>query len=241
MSDPLIADVHDPLDIFDLMCQSIPCERASINEQGYADYKWPSLNGGLQQVERKTWVEILSTLDSVEDQLRRERQAHPDVSLALLVEGVVTSGPTGGTSIWMFSKSPAKRFMFPTKEFRLPLQAAYAWLYEVSKYMNVYLTPDWASTATMLVAFYKADQKEEHTTFNRHLRSIDFHPNPQVEGLMNIMKGTNIGAVRAQALIDRYATIWNVVRASARELAAVEGMGLKTAQQLLRRIGRPDV
>jgi len=240
MSDPMLADAHEPAEIVPLLRQSIPCEWESINERGYADYKWPSLNDGIQQVERKTWLELLSNTDAVEDQLRRQRQAHPDVRLKLLMEGVATSSGVG-TVVWLPTKSTTKRIMFPAKEFRLPLQAAYAWLYQVSKYVEVYFTPDLASTATALVAFYKADQKEEHTTFNRYLRMIDFHPNPQVEGLMNIMKGTNIGAVRAQALIDRFATIWNVLGASAKELAAVEGMGLKMAQQLLRKVGRPDV
>ena len=238
MSDALLADAHEPEDILTLIAQSVPCVRESINEQGYADYMWQGVESK-EQVERKLWSDILGDIDAVEDQLRRERQAHPDVRLKLLVEGVATSH-VDGTVVWLPTKGD-KKIMFPAKHFRLPLQAAYAWFYQVSKYIEVYITPDKASTAIALVAFYKADQKEEHTTFHRYLRNIDFHPNPQVEGMMNIMKGTSIGAVRAQALIAHFGTIWNVIGADVKEIAAVEGMGLKTAQQLLRKVGRPDV
>lgn len=244
MSEPMLVDVQEPGDIFSLIHQVIPCVRESINDLGYADYKWPSVGGeahrpAMHQVERKLWVDILSDLDAVEDQLRREAQAHPNARLKLLVEGIATSHPDG-TVVWLPTKGN-KKLMFPAKTFRLPLQAAYAWFYQVSQYMEVYCTPDMASTATALVAFYKADQKEEHEhrTFHRHFKVVTFHPNPQVQKLMALASG--VGETRAVALIQRFGTCWNVINADPKQLQAVEGIGLKVSLKLLREIGRPDV
>ena len=236
---PMIVDIHEPEQACSLIGQSIECDQNNLNDRGYADYLWDGISGK-QQVERKTWVEVLAGLDSVEDQLRREMQAHPDVRLILILEGLATP-MMAGTEVWAPTKSATKRLYFPGKSFGTPIQKVYAWLYQVSKYIEVYCTADFNTTVKALVTFYKADQTEDHNTFHRYLRLVDFHPNPQVEGLINIMKGTNIGAVRAQTLISAYGTIWNVLSQSAKALAEVDGMGLKTAQQLLRKVGRPDV
>lgn len=235
-------DVHEPAEMASMLASSVPCEVVPLNSEGFADYWWEGIpvvrKSNRHQVERKTWNELLGNLDSVEDQLRREREAHPDISLKLLVEGLATPSRTG-TQVWKLSGN--RPIWHTHKDYRLPITAVYSWLYQVGKYMEVYFTADLVTTAKALVAFYKADQKENHVTFHRYLKIIDFHPNPQVEGLMNVMKGTSIGAVRAQALIDRFGTIWHVLSADLKEIAQVEGMGSRTAQQLLRKVGRLDV
>lgn len=234
---PMMVDVYEPQQACPLIGQSIECDSNNLNDKGYADYLWDGVEGK-QQAERKTWSEVLIGLDHVEDQLRREMQAHPDVRLMLILEGLATPEMAGST-VWVPTKG-AKRLYHPGKSFHTPLQKVYAWQYQVGKFIEVYCTADFNATVKALVAFYNADQKEGHNTFHRYLRLVDFHPNPQVEGLMNIMKGTNIGPTRAQALINQFGTIWNVLSAEAKVLAEVDGMGLKTAQQLLRKVGRPD-
>jgi len=54
-------------------------------------------------------------------------------------------------------------------------------------------------------------------------------------------EGLGIGPTRAEALIRRFGTVYNVLKASTQELAEVEGIGAKLASQLLRGVGRLDV
>ena len=232
----MLADNHEPSEAIRLLQQTLPVEVVELNQRGYADYLWEGV-GGQQQVERKTWSDLLSDLDSVEDLLRRQMLAHPEVRLILVVEGIATPSMMG-TEMW----SPAHgkhRVMVPRKSFHLPIQTVYAWMYQVEKYIEVYQTPDTFSTTRLITSFYRADQKEDHSTFERYLKTTTFHPNPQVAGLMSI--GVGIGPIRAQAIINRFGTIWNTLKATPGELSEVDGMGLKTAKQLLRKVGRPDV
>ncbi|KKK94413.1 hypothetical protein LCGC14_2683100, partial [marine sediment metagenome] len=122
-----------------------------------------------------------------------------------------------------------------------PMKGAYAWLYEVGKYIEVYQTPTYGATLSMLTAFYKADQKPEHTTFHRYLKDITFHPNPMVQRLMGMGGHLGIGATRAEALIKRFGTVYNVATATPEMLASVEGIGKAVAVKFLRGVGRPDV
>ena len=236
---PLRIDVHEPLQAQPLLAPIVPCQVESLNDKGYADYLWAGVVGE-QQAERKTWFEILSGMDSVEDQLRRERQAHPKVRLMLIIEGVATPAMVG-SEVFNETTKGKRHLFYSGKSFALPMQAVYAWLYQVEKYMEVYFTPNYVSTLKMLVAFYKADQKGEHSTFQRYLKDMDFHPNPMVQRLMGLGGNLGIGPTRALALIERFGTSWNVISASPQELASVDGIGLKTAQQFLRGVGRPDV
>ena len=50
-----------------------------------------------------------------------------------------------------------------------------------------------------------------------------------------------IGAVRAEALIKRFGTVYNVATATPEMLASVEGIGKAVAVKFLRGVGRPDV
>lgn len=218
----------------------LPCAVQPLNANGYADYLWHGIEG-LQQAERKTWAEVLGSMDHVQDQLRREKQAHPDIRLMLIIEGLVV--PKRGGFALFVETTKGKRHLFyeGRSHFAAPVQKAYAWLYEVNKYMEVYYTPTFDATMQMLAAFYKADQKEEHTTFRRYFKEMDWHPNPQVQRLMNMGGNLGIGAIRAEALIRRFGTVYNVSTATPEMLASVEGVGHAVAVKFLRGVGRPDV
>ncbi len=235
----ILVDVHEPDDAVPLLSQSLEAEKESINQQGYADYLWQGTEGKVQW-ERKQWYEILGDMDSVEDQLRREVQAHPDVATSLVIEGVATPDIQGSV-IWTLSKSKARQVLYPGRPNRTRMSKAYAWIYAVQRFMPVYFTPTFHATTVFLVAAYKSDQKEEHGTFNRYLRSMDFHPNPQVMALMNLSKTAGVGPARAQALIKRFGTLWSVLNQVPATLATVDNMGETVARRLLRGVGRPDV
>lgn len=229
-------DIHEPSEAIKLISQSVPASVSSLNTDGYADYIWEGADGKLVQVERKQWGEVLAGIDKIEDQLRRHIKGHPDARLILLVEGTcigdsmgtVVLKPTNRDSIWV------KGYHYATRESQV-----YAWLYGISRYVELYQTSGFPATAAALVAFYKYDQKEEHNTFRRHFKQVTFNPNPQVVQLMGLMPG--IGEKRAMALIAEFSTVYNIVTASPKDLARVDGIGAKLSVQLLQRIGRYDV
>ncbi len=117
----------------------------------------------------------------------------------------------------------------------------YSWLYNASQYVEVFQTFSYELTCQFLVQAYKQDQKppEEHKTFNRYFKKVTFHPNPQVLALMGMIPG--LGEVKAEALIGKFTTVWNVLSASPADLMTVDGIGKGMANTMLQRIGRMDV
>lgn len=229
-------DIHEPSEGIRWIGTAVDAKVTSLNTDGFADYKWETAQGELVQVERKQWGEILSGMDKVEDQLRRHRGNHPEGRLVLLLEGTAIQTSLGITvlrstnrdSVWVTGRNSSIR-----------MGQVYAWLYAISRFVEIYQTSNYGTTCAALVAFYKYDQKTEHTTFSRHFKPITFIPNPQVIQVMGMMPG--IGEKRAQALVNKFSTVYNIVTASPQELATVDGIGMKLGTQLLQRIGRFDV
>lgn len=230
-------DVHEPSDAMSLMGSSVACSREVLNEHQWGDYRWQCSDSSWVNVERKTWPEILASLDSVEDQLRRHKKNQPNARLIFVLEGMVSPAADGtytlketGQKLWV------RGYKSGTRVGRI-----LAWLYEASQFVEVFQTTTYEMTCQFLVQAYKQDQKveSEHKTFNRYFKKMTFHPNPQVLMLIGIMPG--IGEVKAEAIIARFTTLWQVLNASPGELSSVPGIGDKTARTLLSRIGRLDV
>jgi ERCC4-type nuclease len=231
----LTIDSHEPPEGMSLLHPLVQVEREPLNDRGFADYLWSGVDGW-HQVERKQWSELLSDLDSVEEQLGRQMRAHPDVRLMLMVEGIAV--PTAqGTMVYRATSK--ERILASKGSYDKGLNLIYAWLYQVSKHIEVFFTADYIATCTALATFYKADQKQEHHTFERYLKPVTWHPNPQVKGLIGLVDG--LGPARAEALIGRFTTIWNVLSAKPEQLQVVNGVGPKLANKLLREVGRTDV
>ena len=211
----------------------------ALNVAGWADYRWQGSSGRWTNVERKTWPEILTNVDTVEDQLRRHQANHPEARLVFVMEGWVqetlagtssVQGVNGRANMWVLGHSSGTR-----------LSRIYSWLYAASEYVEVFQTGNYAQTCAFLVAAYKQDAKEDkdRKIFHRHLKEVTFHPNPQVLKLMAIEPG--IGEKRAEALIDQFTTLVAVLTSTPEMLATVPGVGLTLATRLLQRAGRIDV
>lgn len=235
----LSCDVHEPTDKFlKYVSPAVPCEIAILNEHLYADYKWTGLDGRVTQVERKQWGEVFANVDSVEDQLRRHMSNQPEARLLLIIEGMFAEdsqgvhflNPAKGGNVWV------KGFRSGTRMGRV-----YSWMYNASEYVEIFQTFSYELTCQFLVQAYNQDQKEEgqHKTFNRYFKKVTFHPNPQVLALMGMAPG--LGEVKAEALIDRFTTVWNVLNADPADLMDVAGIGSKMATTILQRVGRTDV
>lgn len=218
----------------------MPCSLTNLNDQGWADYRWTDYEQDYVHWERKTWGDLTSSLDSIEVQLREEKARHPEARLGLLVEGVATPSFLG-TQVYAPSKSARKEVFYANREQATRYGQIQAWLYSVGKFLEVVHTATLEGTVQALAAMYQNDQKEEHSTFMRHLRAITWQPNPQVEMLMAIGRGAGIGEAKAKELIAEYGTVWRIISAKPEELAKARGVGMHLATRILRKVGRADV
>lgn len=235
-------DVHEPDYIANLIQQTTIIDRKPLNEWGFADYRWNGHNGATQ-AERKTWAELLTNPNAVEEQLSRQHRANPELRHILILEGIMipVHDEFGAHCATISRAKKNPRVFYQQKGSPRSPNLFYTWLYQASTYIEVFQVPERDATAKAIVAFYKADQKDENRMFHRHLKQITFHPNPQVMGLMGIMPDTRMGPISAENLIAKYGTVWNVINASVNELATMDGIGTKTARSLLQKVGRTDI
>ena len=232
-------DVNEPEIALKLIAPSIEGARVSpLNSQDFADYTWKDYEGKLINVERKTWPEILADVDKVEDQLRRHMKNQPEARLIFVLEGMIEMGEMG---TWLIERAKNGTVWTRGRLSGTRLSRIYSWLYQASRYVEVFQTMNYEQTCSLLVAMYKADQKtpEEHKTFSRYFKKVVFHPNSQVTMLMGMSPG--LGEVKAEALIGKFGCVWNVLSAEPRELAEVKGIGAGLSKSILQRVGRLDV
>jgi len=231
-------DVNEPKEAAQLISTTdIPYMVSSLNVDRWADYRWKDSAGRWTNVERKTWSEILANVDAVEDQLRRHMHNQPDARLIFILEGFVDVDSKGTyplkqrKNVWVRSG-----YRSGTR-----ISRVYSWLYNASSYLEVFQTGNFGLTMQFIAQAYKQDQKtpDQHKTFNRYYKKATFSPNPQVSQLIGLMSG--LGEVRAESLIAKFTTVWNVLSAQPEELMQVHGIGEKMATTMLQRIGRTDV
>lgn len=241
-----LIDTNEPKEVFVLAKPAIEATRiVPLNSDGYADYRWRTADNKVKQVERKTWGELLANTDKVEEQLHRHLSKHPSVELVFLLEGLVEPTNTGGSRVLNKQKNG---YITKGREYHSNLSGVYAWLYQVGKYCEVIQTPSLHESIIALTAMYRADQKVEHNTFHRHIKQLDFHPDPRVVTLMGMSPG--LGAVRSANLIAKFISPWNILSAGFNgeivvknkyDLTQVNGIGKVLVDNMLRNIGRPDV
>ncbi len=240
----ILLDVFEPTQIEDLVSQSIPVSRMALNNKGYADYMFFAFDNHRIQVERKQIDEILSGMDHVEEQLRRELSNGVEETI-LLIEGFCE--PIAGLKIasqsWHRAKG-GKRIMVPTHQYNVSYTGLQAWLNQLDKAgVTIVQTFDYTATAMTLVALYQNAQKAEHKTLKRYIKDRIYVEdyNPHVLNLMSI-KGGGIGEEKAKALIERYGTYWYTINQDASDISEtlVNGkrLGMKTVEKLFQAIGR---
>lgn len=238
----VLVDTNEPVELQQLIQQSVDTERTMLNQIGCADYMWQAADGHWVQIERKQWPEILSDLDGIEEQLRRELAAADE--LGLLIEGIIEPTPVG---VDAYKKSDDKRYYRVVRSYGTharPQPGLYhrlqAWLWCLDKAgITIYQTPNYAATAVTLVSHFQQGQKDEHSTLNRYIKTKQHVEkwNPHVLSLMGI-PNTGIGEQKARALVERFETLVAVLVQSPEDLASVPGMGRTLAERLLRAAGR---
>lgn len=240
----LIIDVNEPPEVIPLLAQAVPVNLLPLNVMGYADYKWDKHDGKTRQVERKTWGELLSNVEHVEEQLQRHLTKNPDTELVFMLEGLVVQSELGTT---ILSATNNNRIFSLGHRYTARLNGIYAWLFEISNYLTVIQTSSLRESSIALSAMFNHDQKESHGTFKRTIKQIAYTPNPMVTTLMGGSSG--LGNTRAQSLIDYAGTPWAVWSAGAcehsiikdkYEFTKINGIGKGVLDNLYQAIGRPD-
>ena len=242
----ILLDVFEPEQIENLIAQSVPVSRMSLNHgpQGIADYMWFAVDGHRIQVERKQVDEILSGMDHVEEQLGRELQNGIEETI-LLIEGVCEpiAGLKMATQTWHQNKG-AKKVMVPGRAYNVSYTGLQAWKSQLDKAgITIVETYDYTATAMTLVALYQNSQKLEHKTLRRYIKERIYVEgmNPHILNLMSV-KGGGIGEEKAKALIDRYGTFWYVINQSVEDIAETlvggKRIGIKTVERLFKALGR---
>lgn len=238
-------DRSEPLELVRLLDTSSAWDVQGLNDAGWADFRWQRSDGNWRHVERKTWHDIENETgqNEVEVIIRKYLSSQPQARLILLVEGVVEPAPTG---LLMYRKRSGQNVFIggvPSGSRRSAYKESEAWLNQVREYLDVRQTSSMAASAVAIHSWYENDQKEDHSTFNRHFKQITWNPNPQVTRLLGLASNdTNIGVITAENLIRVYGTAWHVASASPDDIAAkVKGISKEGARNFLRKIGRLDV
>lgn len=244
----LLIDNHEPDLIRRLVSQSVPTAVQGLNQQGFADYLWFCIDGHRVQVERKQIDEVLSGMDQVEEQLRRELSNGVEETL-LLIERYCSPVPSVKYEVQSWKRSKDGKIMVPWHKYNTSYSGLQAWKSQLDKAgITVVETFDDTATAYTLVALYHNSQKLEHTTLRRYIKDrLTITPyNNHTLTLMGI-KGVNLGEQRAKALVDRFGTVWYILNQSAEVLAETlvgdedgkqKRLGIVTAKKLLQAVGR---
>lgn len=237
----------EPIEIENLINQTTPATRLSLNSKGFGDYLFYAFDGHRIQVERKQTDEVLGGMDLVEEQLRRELSNSVEETI-LLIEGICepVAGLKIATQTW--HRARERNILVPGRTYNTSYTGYQAWKNQLDKAgVTIVETFDYTATAMTLVALFQNAQKEEHQTLRRYIKPrihIESY-NPHILNLMSI-KGAGIGEEKAKALIERYGTFWYVINQSPEDisetLVGAEGkekkLGLTTAKRLLKSIGK---
>ena len=253
----LFMDVHEPYPIWELLTQSVEVFKPEpgLNQQGYADYMWIACDGHRVQIERKQIDEILSSMDSVEEQLTREMSNGVEETL-LLIERFCEPISGNRAAVQTYTKPPEglRKLLFkilkhdnvlvPGHSYNVSYIGLQAWKSQLDKAgITIVETFDWQATAHTLIALYNNSQKLEHTTLRRYIkdRIVTTKRNPHVLTLMGVKNG-GVGEEIAKALIERFGTAYYALSQDVDSLAETvvgeKRFGPIRAKKLLRAFGR---
>jgi len=232
----ILVDTFEPTNIEELVQQSVPTFRDSLNAKGLPDYTWVAVDAHSIGLSRKQAGELLSSLDDAEEQLSRDMVGVDEMTL--LVENIF--GPVDGDKCQIYAPSKDERFLIPRRKYHTSYCRVYAWFSRLDKCgITVVQTFNWEATAKVLVALYQNSQNMKHTTLNRYIKKkiTPKKLDSQVKTLMGI-SGANLGEVKATALVDEFGTVWNILHTPIEELIRVDGIGTYTIRELFKAIGK---
>lgn len=179
----ILVDTAEPDDIVRLLKQSVDVQVMPLNQSSRADYYFGGESGTVQ-FNRVQAGELLSNIDSMEDELRRYYESADDNNM--IIEGVITDAPVtkkdrsmASVSVRMQSRPSTlftyriapNGYLFSEHAYDVGADKLFAWLYRL-KESGVYTFQTWnyVGTAKLLSAVYHNCQKpvDSHGTLNRY-------------------------------------------------------------------------
>jgi hypothetical protein len=254
----IFMDLAEPDNIEKIIAPVVPVVRGSLNQMNKADYVFGSmLDGRTIQVNRTQTAELLSNIDSFEDELSRYYNNANE--FYAIIEGIISPFRLGSvkanpkTSLTIRPKAPPGQlytysvsdsgFVFNEHLFDVSDTMYWAWRYQIDKAgITVMETINYVETAVAITAIYKNAQKSEHTTLNRYYKPRIHikEKNVQVQALVNLSQAykLNIGEVKAKQIIAQYGNLFNFLMADRGELERMDGIGKKTVDNIMEKVGR---
>lgn len=252
----ILIDSAEPKDIVDLISQSVQTAVTSLNLNSMADYRFVGVTGRTQQINRTQAGELLSDIDSFEDELRRYYNSSDDNYV--LVEGIISPvrlnikkikpfdisilglAPLGNLFSYSVEKSG---FISNERVHKVSYSMLEAWKYQIDKAgITILWTVNSTYTAKTIVALYQSSQKVEHSTLNRYYRpKIQLKSqNPHIAALMamSLVYKLGIGEDRATEIIDYFTDLFNVLLCDEKELEQVPSIIRTVVGKLLKAVGR---
>ena len=229
-----------------------------LNQTHRSDYYFGGEDGKTRQFSRKQAGELLSDIDEAEDQLR-DYYNNADENYQI-VEGIISPVAItrrdrsleaisirkgfSPTNLYSYKIAP-NGFLFDEHVWNISSSMLDAWEYQLEQAgIYIYYRINWIATAKLIAAIYSNCQKspEEHSTLQRYIkpRIVLKEHNSFVKALMalSLAYQLNIGEDKATKIAKHYGDIFDIAMASVGELCEVEGIGKRTAEKLLRAIGR---
>jgi len=226
-----------PIEVIEEVKHSILVTEAILGRTGLLDSLWSAFDAHPITLERKEVHDFACRVDDLELQLKKAIQTIGDKGeVLLLIEGIME--PVDGSTVLYRQKKDGSLF-FRERVINRPYAYYMGFLWRLDKLgVSTFWTASQRGTAAALVEFVRCSNKPEFTTFQRYIKQKPAikNLNPQVERLMGLSPG--LGVVRAQALIQTFGTVWQVINAQEEELLKVKGMGEVTIKNLLDGIGR---
>lgn len=178
-------EARNQVELVNYLQQSVPVTIGSYNETSGSPIIYPDFTiwGGskLVGVNRKTWGEVCSSIDRVEDQLLREL-AGPCEQIALIVEGIVVPDGLGGCWVYnldfaqglkLFRNTDAMgTVLFKRQHYRSNYEGIRNWLTRL-EWLGIQVIPTQSTydTAINLVAMHNLVLKDEESkTLNRLIK-----------------------------------------------------------------------
>jgi ERCC4-type nuclease len=232
----IIVDVYEPDFMAQLLSAFMQVRRQNLVQQGLCDYFWFAVDGHSITIERKSWLDLLNSLDRLQKQLRTATN-HAD-EVGLLIEGVAV--PLDGGEIAIYEQGKTDKYLRQVKISGTKYNNIMAYLWEIDKLgISVYHTSTIKASAWALKAFVDNSQKTEHTLLRHYVRTkaIKWQSNPMVETLMGIRddKGTFIGEKTAQELVKKLGSLYEIMQLEPESISyECSGVGLATAKRIIK-------
>ncbi len=232
----------------------------NLNQTLRSDYYFGGEDGKTRQFGRVQASELLSNIDSMEDELTRYYNNADENNQ--IIEGIISpfSLNVGGRNKEM--KGSVRRllgstlfsykvseggFIYAERGWDIRSSYLYSWIAGLKRVgITTFYTINYVETAHLLSAIYRSEQKptESHHTLNRvYLPKIRVaERNPLVVALMGMSYAykLEIGEDKATSISQRYKSLLDVAMSTVGELCECSGIGKKTATKLLSAIGREN-